>query len=167
MDADSSAAYLLPCDDSARQIGHMSRDRSAKPESQPGLEGSATWERIDALAKRKKVTTQQLADAAGVTWAAAKRWRQAKGKGGSEPTGENLTAIAGALGVTTDELLRIYDGFEPPFESWASFKQSAAYERLSPSQRTRVASHPWDEGEEPTLASWLALAEAHASAKKI
>lgn len=124
------------------------------------------WERIDALAKQRNVTTQEIAEAAGVTWAAAKRWRQPKDAGGAVPRGQQLRGIAKALGVTVDELLRIYDGYEPPFDSWEAFKSSSAYERLSEEQRKRVAAHPWSDDETPTLASWLALAEAHNAAQR-
>lgn len=124
------------------------------------------WERIDGLAKARGVTTQQLADAAGVTWTAAKRWRKPKAQGGSIPKGAQLRGISEALGVTVDELLRIYDGYEPPFDSWAAFKETSAYARLTPAQVQRVAATPWDDDAEPTLSSWLAVAEAHLSASK-
>ncbi len=145
----------------------MARVRSAALENQPTSEGSAKlWERIDDLANRKGVTTQELATAAGVTWTAAKRWRKPKEKQGSVPKGAQLPAIARVLGVTLDELMQSFDGHEPPYDSWSAFKGTATYERLSERQRTLVSSHPWDEDEEPSLGSWLALAEAHLAARR-
>lgn len=161
----SAQAYPLRAIHSPRQFAEMNRDRSADS-SQPSSEGLAMWERIDELATRKKVTTQQLATAAGVTWAAAKRWRQPKERGGAEPSGENLGAIAKVLEVTVEEILQVYDGHEPPFSSWAAFKATDAYARLTVEQRKRIAAHWWADGEEPTLASWLAMAEAHLAARK-
>lgn len=163
--AKTAPRYRLRTGDAQRQSRGVARVRSTNND-QPTSEGSAMWERIDALAKRKGVTTQQLADAADVTWAAAKRWRQPKTKGGSEPSGENLRAIAGVLGVTTDELLRIYDGYEPQFASWQEFKGTETYKRLSVEQVKRVAATPWADDAIPTLSSWLAIAEAHLSATK-
>lgn len=107
-----------------------------------------------------------MASAAGVTWAAAKRWRQPKDKGGAEPSGENLGAIAKVLEVTVEEILQVYDGHEPAFGSWGAFKATDAYARLTPEQRKRIAAHWWADGEEPTLASWLAMAEAHLAARR-
>lgn len=124
------------------------------------------WERIDGLAKRKGVTTQQLADATGVTWAAAKRWRQPKDEGGSVPKGHQIRGIAEALGVTVDELLRVYDGFEPAHESWSRFKTTETYRRLTDTERQRVAATYWDDGAEPTLSAWLAIAEGHIAARR-
>lgn len=89
---------------------------------QPVLEGSANWERIDAAVRKAGLTTTELAKRTGVTFAAAARWRKPKGKGGSEASGEHLRAIAEACGVTVDQLLRVYDGYDPPFASWLAFK---------------------------------------------
>lgn len=124
------------------------------------------WERIDELAKRKNVTTQQIADATGVTWAAAKRWRQPKDEGGAEPKGVQLRGIAEALGVTVDEILRVYDGFEPAGESWLRFKETDTFKRLTAEEHKRVAATFWSDDHEPTLGSWLAIAEGYIAARK-
>lgn len=153
---------------SLRQFPAMPRDRSGKINASESKGGAgAIWERIDDLAVKKGVTTQQLATAAGVTWAAAKRWRQPKEKGGAEPSGENLGAIAKVLEVTVEEILQVYDGHEPTFGTWQAFKATDAYARLTPEQRKRIAAHWWAEDEEPTLASWLAMAEAHLAARRV
>jgi transcriptional regulator with XRE-family HTH domain len=126
-------------------------------------EAPALWARIDELCTRRGVTTQALAEAAGVTWAAAKRWRLPPEKNGSEPDVWNVAAIAGALHVTVDELLGIYKGNEPDFESWREFKKTAIYGLLTERERVLVAASPFDVA--PPLASYLALAEAHITAR--
>lgn len=123
----------------------------------------ALWARIGELCTRNGVTTQALAEAAGVTWAAAKRWRLPPEKNGSEPDVRNVAAIAGVLRVTVDELLGIYSGNEPDFESWREFKRSAIYGLLTERERVLVAAAPFDVA--PPIASYLAIAEAHLTAR--
>lgn len=158
-------SYPLRRIHSPRQFARMARDRTAN-NSQPSSEGTAMWERIDELAKRKNVTTQELAEATGVTWAAAKRWRQPKDEGGSDPKGTQLRGIAGALGVTVDELLGVYDGAEPVGDAWARFKDTDTFRRLSEEERRRVATTFWTDEHEPTLSAWLAIAEGYIAARK-
>lgn len=128
--------------------------------------GHALWERIDQLCKERGVTTTDLQRAAGVTWASAARWRKPPEDRGATPTGANLVAIAGAFGVTVEELLGIYDGNEPAGEAWAAFKQTAAYASLTDEERRRVAATPWGPGAYPTLTAWVAVAEAHRAARR-
>lgn len=158
-------SYPLRSADTQRQSTRVPHDQ--KPDhtrDQPVLEGSANWERIDAAVRKAGLTTTELAKRTGVTFAAAARWRKPKGKGGSEASGEHLRAIAEACGVTVDQLLRVYDGYDPPFASWLAFKGTQTYRRLSPEQVKAVAATPWADGTEPTLASWLAVAEGHLAA---
>lgn len=165
MDAFAVAGYPLPAIDGSRQSHDMARVRTAFT-SQPTSKGPALWERIDELAKRKNVTTQELAEATGVTWAAAKRWRQPKDEGGSDPKGTQLRGIAGALGVTVDELLGVYDGAEPVGDAWVRFKDTDTFKRLSEEERRRVATTFWTDEHEPTLSAWLAIAEGYIAARK-
>jgi transcriptional regulator with XRE-family HTH domain len=157
--------YLLQRSTGMRQLLDMARVRR-ETENQPTSEGPAMWERIDGLAKRKGITTQQIAEATGVTWAAAKRWRQPKDEGGAEPKGAQLRGIAEALGVTVDELLRVYDGYEPRGEAWLRFKATDTFRRLTSEEVKRVAATFWSDDHEPTLSAWLAIAEGYIAARR-
>lgn len=165
MSAPAVASYPLLTIDIQRQSGGMARVRSAKND-QSASEVSTMWRRIDELATKKGVTTQQIAEATGVTWAAAKRWRQPKDEGGAEPRGGQLRGIAKVLGVTVDELLQVYDGEEPTGEAWGRFKATDTYRRLTEDERRRVASTFWTDDHEPTLSAWLAIAEGFIAARK-
>lgn len=163
-----SFRYPLRAIDGERQFGGMSRDRAPEEQNtQLASEGPAKlWERIRDLQERKDVSSTQLAKAADVTWHTAQRWALPPERGGSVPEARQLPAIARELGVTIDELMRVYDGHEPPYESWQAFRETDTFRRLNERQRRLVAAHPWDDDEEPTLGSWLAIAEGHLSTRK-
>lgn len=140
----------------------MNKRQSPRDSSVRGpVQGATIGERIDEAAKRAGITTQQLASAAGVTWPAAKRWRM----GESVPKSENLHAIARVCGVTTEELLGILDGQEPPFAAWGAFLETPTGQALSDAQRRSLAGHPFPPGQEPTVATYLLLAEAFKTLK--
>lgn len=155
--------YPLPYDVVVGRLVSMSTSSTSPGQA---LHNGAVWKRIDALCRSKKVTTQQLAAAASVTWAAAKRWRLPPEKKGAMPTGENLRAIAGVLGVTTDELLGIYDGNEPTSASWTDFKKTRVYAQLTEKERVRVAATPFVEDAEPDVEAWISAGQAHINARK-
>jgi transcriptional regulator with XRE-family HTH domain len=84
------------------------------------------------------------------------RWR----KGLATPSGANLRRIAEVTGVTPEQLLGIYDGFEPPFAAWLEFKRLPAFQALGEKQRRFLAVLPWPPGVEPTVAGYLMAAQA-------
>lgn len=143
----------------ARDFEESTSDRPASSEGRVEL-----WERIDALMVERGVSVTDLQKAAGVTWAAAKRWRQPPPLG-AKPSGENLAAIARRLGVTVEELLRQWDGAEPTHASFQLFKTTDAYRRLTPRQLENVCLTRIPEDQEPTLGTWLAAAEVQFSTK--
>lgn len=125
------------------------------------LKGATLSERVDEACRLAGVNTTRLAAAAGVTFAAAARWR----KGRAVPSGEHLRKIAEACHVSVDELLGIYDGMEPPFDAWGDLKKTRVWDELSAVQRKYLAAQPWPPGEQPTLAAYLLLAEVAKSTK--
>lgn len=116
-------------------------------------------ERIDEAARRAGVSTTQLAKAAGVTWAAAKRWRQDPPKG-SIPQPENMAAIAEVCGVTIEEIMGVAAGQAPPFPAWERFLDTPTGRELAPAHRRTLAALPWPPGQQPTVAAYLMAAEA-------
>lgn len=139
---------------------HRSSDR--QHEAEP------LWKRIDRLCEEKGVSTTDLAKAAGVTWAAAARWRKppeaGKKNAGSVPKLPQLAAIARALSMTIDELRGIYEGHEPTGAGFEAFKGTTVYKSLSSDELIRVLATPLPE--DPPLASWLLAGEAQIAARK-
>jgi len=136
--------------------------------SAPQHEAEPLWKRIDRLAREKHVTTTQLAKAAGVTWAAAKRWRKPPGDGkndGSVPELPNLAAIARVFSMSIDELRGIYEKHEPTGEGWDGFKKTTVYKSLTPDEIVRVMATPFPDGSNPPMSAWLAIAEGHIAAR--
>lgn len=115
----------------------------------------ALGERIDAIATEKGITTTALQKAAGVTWAAADRWR----KGKAWPELGHLRAVARVLGVTLDELVGS-DGYEPPYAAWRAFLETPTGQALSAEERRWLATQWFPGDEEPTIATYLMLSEA-------
>ena len=130
--------------------------RLSEPQAEPSLlTGADLGERIDAAATRAGVNTTQLAKAAGVTWAAAKRWRA----GASAPKSDNLAAIAEVCGVTLEELLGVAEGQDPPWEAWEAFIETAEGGAMTAGERRALQAIPWPPGRAPTVASYqIALA---------
>jgi transcriptional regulator with XRE-family HTH domain len=91
-------------------------------------------EKIDAAATRANVTTTAIAKEAGVTFAAASRWR----KGKAMPEGEHLLAIARACRVSPDEFEGLLDATEP---QWPAWRELLALEgaRLNADEKKRIA----------------------------
>jgi transcriptional regulator with XRE-family HTH domain len=121
----------------------------------------ALGERIDAIATEKGITTRKLQDAAGVTWAAADRWR----KGKAWPEISHLRAVARVLGVTIDDLLGP-DEYEPPYEAWRAFLDTPTAKKLTAAERRWLATQYFPDELEPTLSVYLTLAEARHGLRK-
>lgn len=132
----------------------MARQSKRRESVQP-IEGEALWERIDSATRRAGKKTSDLARAAGVTWAAAKRWRMPphveRGKSGSEPGLEHLYAIAKELGVTVDELRGLIDEYNPPGEAWARFLETEEGRSASEAELRALRSIIWPPDVEPTV----------------
>ena len=134
--------------------------------------GATLNERIDAIAKAEGITTTQLAQAAGVTWAAAKRWRLPPPQG-AEPRAAHLHAIAELCEVAIEDLLESSDASTPSDEPLGPTSIGARIDRarraagLSKSELGRRCEkgyrtvQAWIRGEqEPSAESLLALATA-------
>ncbi len=114
-------------------------------------------ERIDARATELRITTTQISEAAGVTWAAAQRWR----KGRSRPSAANLLAIARVLRMSPTEFADLLDERAPAWAAWDELLRLEG-DRLSDAQRARViraVRMMLDVDQEPSLAA-LQLAAA-------
>ncbi len=129
----------------------------AKRQSEPDPDVIALGRRIDAIATEKDIDTTQLQKAAGVTWAAADRWR----KGKARPKIGHLRAIARVLGVKLDDLLGPED-YEPPYAAWLAFLETPTGKEIarSPERKRWLATQYFPDDEEPTVATYLTLAEA-------
>jgi len=73
-----------------------------KPTSERRLLTGPIHDRIEALRKTKGLSQQELADLAGVDKTAVSAWERRL----SRPDIRHLPAVAKALGVTVDELIR-------------------------------------------------------------
>ena len=71
--------------------------------------------------------------------------------------------------MTTDELLGIAAGQEPPFAAWGAFLEELRRrgDALTPAERRKLASIAFDDDEEPTLTTYeLQLATFRTTLKK-
>lgn len=137
---------------SARQFPCMST-RHQDP-SDSAVSTDELSKRIDDAANRAGITTQDLATAAGVTWTAAKRWRR-----GTRPRVGHLRAVARVLGMTLDELVG-ESGYEPDFPAWIEFLDTPTGRELSPDDRRWLATQWFPDDQEPTVSTYLVMAEA-------
>ena len=78
-----------------------------------------------------------------------------------------LRAIAGALGVTVDQLLGIALGREPTYDAWAAFLETSEARGMSDEERKYVASRRFPDDHEPTVLSYqLELMALRAATKR-
>jgi len=85
------------------------------------------------------------------------------------PSAATLRRIAEVLGMTTDELLGMAEGQEPPFSAWSEFLQALAGrgDKLSSRERRKLAMMHFEEDEEPTVGTYeLQLATFRTTLKK-
>lgn len=147
----------------AHALGVKER-QSAREHTVSPIVGATLGERIDLACRLAGVSTTDLAKTAGVTWAAAKRWR----KGTATPKANHLGVIAGVCGVTVEELLGVMDGQDPPFAAWDEFVAQVARDGvpLSSDERRALQSILWPDGTEPTVTTYQMARAMLATARR-
>lgn len=79
------------------------------------------------------------------------------------PRGDNLRRLAEVLGMTTDDLLDITEGKDPPFASWAAF---VARNELTPDERRFLRKLEWGDGHEPSEPAYAAVLAIYRSTRR-
>jgi transcriptional regulator with XRE-family HTH domain len=116
------------------------------------LHGSHVGERIDDALVQKGWTRQKLAKELDTRWQTVDDWISGK----HEPK-RFLRRIAEVLGVTTDELLGVAEGQDPPFDSWRDFLATTEGQTMTEDERRMLRSIAWPRGRAPTVGAYLAV----------
>jgi transcriptional regulator with XRE-family HTH domain len=76
-----------------------------------------------------------------------------------QPRIEHLAKLAEVLEMTTDELLGIAEGQQPPFGEWAEFlaKLEERGDELAEGERRALSSFAWPDGTAPTVDGYESL----------
>lgn len=116
--------------------------------------------RIAEARERLGITKAELARRIGkptkAGWRLIHKWEEE----GQNPDSESLAMLARGLEVTTDELMGIAAGQDPPFASWHAFVAELAAEgdALTEDEGRGLKSIFWGVGREPTVRGyWSAL----------
>lgn len=96
---------------------------------------------------RAGVSRNELAKALNVQWKTVDAWV----KGESGPQLAQLRLLPRVLGVTSDELLAIAEGADPPFESWQVFLGSPEAQDMTSEERRALVTYAvdWPNQKEP------------------
>lgn len=126
------------------------------------ISGRDFKERLNAAITRRGWNTTKFSEEMGKTWAAVQRWQKGRAQPGDL---ETLRLIAEKLKVTTDELLGVAIGQDPPFEAWQKFLATEEGQSMTPDERRTLASIGWF-GIEPSVGVYLAALGAYRLGKK-
>jgi transcriptional regulator with XRE-family HTH domain len=124
-----------------------------KPPRVGTLPGHTIGERINAALLRAGVSQAELARRIGKSAPNVNRWA----RGSKEPEPGSLVLIAGALGVTVDELLGVAEGQEPPFAAWREFLATPEGASITAAESRALRTIAWQPGHEPTVAGYLMM----------
>jgi transcriptional regulator with XRE-family HTH domain len=116
------------------------------------LNGGTVGERIDDALAQKGWTRQRLAKELGTRWQTVDDWISGK----HEPR-RFLRRIAEVLDVTTDELLGVAEGQDPPFAAWPEFLATDEGRAMTEDELRMLRSIAWPRGRAPTVGAYLAV----------
>jgi transcriptional regulator with XRE-family HTH domain len=106
---------------------------------------------IDEARKRLAISKSELARRTGFGLRTIQAWI----RGEQEPKGTHVRKLAEVLHVTTDDLLRVLDGQDPPFAAWRPFLSTPEGQSMTAAELRAVKRFDWPD--EPTLAKYKAL----------
>jgi len=124
-----------------------------KPPRPGTLPGATIGERINAAISKAGISQSELARRIGKDPPSVNKWV----RGVKEPEAGSLMLIAGALGVTVDELLGVVEGAEPPFAAWGEFVSTPEGASITAAESRALRTIAWQPGKEPTVAGYLMM----------
>jgi transcriptional regulator with XRE-family HTH domain len=106
-----------------------------------------------------RLDVRALARAARVEWQTAQTWTQ----GTRVPTMKSATKMAGALGISVQELLGVSAGAEPTNGAWRTFLDTPEGRSMTPEERRAVGRFLPPDGRSPSVLMYqFALVAARA-----